>query len=175
MSEKEKCIKLDLILFHLTHKRSIATEELFRILGTSEAFISYLCEELKDEGYVTLTDTSVSKSDAIKTYIVLITNKGKSFFSLNHGYTRKYKNQLKKDRWNNVKSAALVVNTVFLTIISVLTLQSQKENDTQDRLIQKLEDANQKLILKNDSLKIISSEIDSSKKSLKQFRRQIKM
>lgn len=113
---KDNILKSVLITHKNTHK--IAAE-----LGQHIHLISYLVEELRDDGLVKLTIvTSKLSSMVADEYFVTITNKGNYFLSFDGGHSRLTRKALLNTAWMIAKTFAVISNAliiIYLTYLSV--------------------------------------------------------
>jgi hypothetical protein len=96
--------------------------------------IAYLLEEIKDEGYIELTEvTSLNSRYIPRDYIPEITNKGKYFILIDNGYNSIIKKYKKERFYYYAKTTAFIINSLAILLVGLFSLIiSMKSNKVEN-------------------------------------------
>lgn len=129
----------NLILTEVYNNRSLITFTFAENLKHDIELVSFLVEEMRDEGFVELLECTSRHSSIPKEYIVTITNKGKFFLKIDNGYFSIINKERRTLIWYYLKTTALVINALAILIIGIYSLILSEKNSELEKEKIKLE------------------------------------
>lgn len=139
MNEKKKAKVKDDILQLLTVKGT--KTDVYSIadsLKENVKLVTYLAEELGDQGLVKLTEVTSQHSEVPREYILTQTNKGNYFLTFDGGHEQKLKDKRIQTIWTTVKIIAGIANALAVIAIGIYSVYITDKSDRLEKENEKL-------------------------------------
>jgi hypothetical protein len=139
MNEKKKAKIKDEILQLLTVKGT--KSDVYGIADTLKEnvkLITYLAEELRDEGLVELMEVTSKHSEVPREYILKQTNKGTYFLTFDGGHKQRLRDKRIETIWTTVKIIAGIVNALAVIAIGIYSVYITDKSDRLEKENEKL-------------------------------------
>jgi hypothetical protein len=130
MKNSEKYKLKNQILLEISNKRGISLIEIGNKINKPIGLVGYLVEEIRDDNYITLIETTTKFTKDIYTnYLAELTNKGAYFLEIESGYNSTIKAERQKKVWYYTKTIAVVLNSIAILLIGFYSILVIKENN----------------------------------------------
>lgn len=136
MNTKGKAQLKDKVLKAVNTEGANDPSEIAEANNVDNKLVRYLCEELREEGFIMLIEVINLHSGPTKDYLLQPTNKGIYFLSIDGGFIKNYNSGQWNKRWVIVKTIAAAVNAIIIVLIGFYSLyltnkttQLERENE----------------------------------------------